>query len=322
MTEVCIAGGKKNNPATELALLLALSTLWGASYTFIKIGVVTIPPMSFIAARTLIASALLLMIMRWRGIRLSRDTVVWRRFMVQALLNSVMPFTLIAWAEQSVDAGLATILNSGAPILTFLGTWMITRHESVTARKLFGIVTGLAGTCLIIGMEVLHGLGEQLMPQLAIVLATVCYSCAAIYGKNFKGLDPMQPAAGSLICGAAVMLPLSLLLDHPWTITPSHASVFALLGLSVFSTALALVIYFRLMRTLGSVGTTAQAYLRVPIGVLIGVGVLQENMTPTVWTGLACVVAGVAAMTIPARVAIPVKIEPLNQIPHNNQETP
>ena len=307
MTKTYPVGDKKNNPATELALLLALSSLWGASYTFIKIGVATIPPMSFIAARTLIASALLLMLMRWRGIHLSRDMAIWRRFMVQALLNSVLPFTLIAWAEQSVDAGLATILNSGAPILTFLGTWMITRHESVTARKLFGIVVGLAGTCLIIGMEVLHGLGEQLMPQLALILATICYAGASIYGKNFKGLDPMQPAAGSLICGAAIMIPLSLFVDHPWTITPSIASVFALLGLSIFSTALAFVIYFRLMRTLGSVGTTAQAYLRVPIGVFVGVVALQENMTPTVWTGLTCVVVGVAAMTIPARVTTPVK---------------
>jgi drug/metabolite transporter (DMT)-like permease len=288
----------------ELALLLVLSALWGASYTFIKIAVATIPPMTLIAARTLVASAILLVVMHWRGIRLPRDAVTWRRFMLQALFNSVVPFTLIAWAEQSVDAALATILNSCAPIFVFLGTWMITRHEQVTPRKLCGVILGITGSILIIGMEILHGSAKNLIPQLAIVLATLCYAAAAIYGKNFKNLDPMQPAAGSLLCGVAVMIPLSLALDHPWTIAPSSTSIFALLGLSVFSTALAFVIYFRLVRTLGSVGTSAQTYLRVPIGVAISVIFLHETPTTTVWAGLACIVIGVAAMTIPQRIKL------------------
>ena len=104
-----------------------------------------------------------------------------------------------------------------------------------------------------------------------------------------------------MICGAAVLIPASLVVDRPWTLSPSAESVFALLGLSVFSTALAFVIYFRLIHTLGSVGTTAQAYLRVPIGVALGVVLLGETLTSTAWAGLACVLVGVAAMTIPTR---------------------
>jgi len=139
------------------------------------------------------------------------------------------------------------------------------------------------------------------LAQLAIVLATVCYAGAAIFGKGFKGLDPIMPAAGSLICGAAILIPISFVVDRPWTLAPSMDSVLALLGLSVVSTALAFVIYFRLVQTLGSVGTTAQAYLRVPIGVAISVFFLGETLTSTAWAGLACVIVGVAAMTIPAR---------------------
>ena len=111
----------------------------------------------------------------------------------------------------------------------------------------------------------------------------------------------MAPAAGSLLCGAAILIPLSLVVDRPWTLAPSAGSMLALLVLAVFSTALAFVIYFRLVQTLGSVGTTAQAYLRVPIGVAVGVVFLGESLTATAWIGLACVVIGVAAMTIPAR---------------------
>jgi drug/metabolite transporter (DMT)-like permease len=286
---------------TELALLVALAVLWGASYTFIKIGVETIPPVTLIAARTLIAGGILLALIRWRGLTLPRDAASWRRFAFQACLNSVVPFTLIASAERSLDAGLATILNATSPIFTFLLTALITRHEPVTMRKLFGVGAGMSGICLIVGTQALGGLGHQLWAQLAVVAATVCYAGAAIFGRGFKGLDPMIPAAGSMLCGAAILVPLSLVFDRPWTLAPSTASILALLGLSVFSTALAFCIYFRLIHTLGSVGTTSQAYLRVPIGVGIGAVFLGESLGPAAWWGMAFVVAGVAAMTIPAR---------------------
>ena len=289
--------------AAELALLLALATLWGASYTFIRIGVATIPPVTLIACRTLIAVLLLLFIMRWRGVRMPADAATWRRFLFQACLNSVIPWIMVAWGSRTLDAGVATILNSTAPIFTFFLTLAITRHEAVTSRKLLGVIAGMAGICLIVGVQALSGFGEELTAQIVMVLAAVCYAGAAILGRGFKDLDPMVPAAGSLLCGAAILIPASLVLERPWTLQPSTGSMLALLALAVFSTALAFVIYFRLIRTLGSVGTTAQAYLRVPIGVAVGVVFLGEQLSSTAWIGLACVVVGVAAMTIPERKA-------------------
>ena len=282
-------------------LLLDLSTLWGASYSFIRVGVETIPPITLIAARTLIAGSLLAAWIALYRIPVPRDLSLWRRFLVQALLNSVLPFTLLAWAEQSVGAGLATILNSASPLMTVVATWFLTRHEGVTARKLFGVVVGFAGILLIVGTNALSGLGSQVVPQLAIVAATVCYAGAAIYGRSFKGLPPVIPAAGSLLLGAVLLVPASLAFERPWTLHPSTPSLVALLALSIFSTAVAFVIYFRLIETIGSVATTAQAYLRVPIGVALSIVFLGETLAPTGWIGLACVVIGVAAMTIPRR---------------------
>ena len=285
----------------DLALLLVLATLWGASFTFIKVGVETIPPVTLIAGRTSVAALVLLAVMRYRGIRLPTDFVLWRRFLFQACLNSVFPFTLIAWAEQTVDAGLATILNSSAPIFTFLLTWCLAGRQAATGRKLFGVVPGMVGICLIVGVGALSGFAHQLIAELAIVAATVCYAGAAIFGRNFERIDPLLPAAGSLICGALILTPLSLVVDRPWTLAPSVRSLLAMTCLSVFSTALAFTIYFRLLRTLGPVGTTSQAYLRVPIGVAIGVLFLGETLSPTSWVGFLCVIAGVAAMTLPER---------------------
>jgi drug/metabolite transporter (DMT)-like permease len=292
--------------ASELALLLVLATLWGASYTFLKVAVATIPPITLIAGRTLIAGLLLVVIMHWRGMKLPSDAANWRRFLFQACLNSVIPWTMVAWGTQALDAGVATILNSTAPIFTFFLTLAVTRHEAVTSRKLLGVVAGMAGICLIVGMQALAGLGEQFTAQIAMLFAAICYAGAAIFGRAFKDLDPMAPAAGSLLCGAAILIPASLVVEQPWTLTPSANSLLALLGLAVFSTAFAFVIYFRLIQTLGPIGATAQAYLRVPIGVAAGVVFLGEQLSSTAWIGLTCVVIGVAAMTIPARKAKPV----------------
>ena len=303
MTEATTTSASARDPAIgfELLLLVVLATLWGGSYTFIKLGVATIPPVTLIAGRTLIAGVLLLVITAGRGVRMPDDAATWRRFLFQACLNSVIPWTLIAWAERSVDAGLATILNSTSPIFTFFLTLVIAHQDKPSWRKLFGVIAGMAGICLIIGVQALHGFGEQLVAQVAIVVATICYAGGAVFSRGFKGLDPIAPAAGSLLCGAAILLPVSMVAERPWNVMPSATSLLALAGLAAFSTAIAFVIYFRLIQTLGSVGTTAQAYLRVPIGVALGVLLLDERLAPTAWIGLACVVVGVAAMTIPPR---------------------
>lgn len=286
-------------PAVELVLLAILATLWGASYTFIRIGVTTIPPVTLIAARTAIAGAILLAVIWAQGVAIPRDSTTWRAFAVQACLNCVVPFTLIAWAERSVGAGLATILNATSPAFAFLFALTLTQGQRAPGRKLLGVALGLLGTCLIVGVDALRGIGTGASPQLAVVLASACYGAAALFGRTFRHLDPLLPAAGSMLCGAAVLVPLSLVVDRPWTLAPSASSISAVLALSTASTALAFVIYFRLVRTLGAVATTAQAYLRVPVGVAIGVLGLGEQLSPTAWVGLACVVTGVAAMSLP-----------------------
>ncbi|CAH1650100.1 Permease of the drug/metabolite transporter (DMT) superfamily [Hyphomicrobiales bacterium] len=289
------------NRATEIALLLGLATLWGGSYTFIKIGVETIPPLTLIAARTLIAGLILLAVIRWRGLRLPREAETWRRFLTQACLNSVVPFTLIAWAERSIDAGLASILNGTTPVFVFLISLALMPGKRPDWRKGLGVTAGMAGISLIVGVDAFTGLGHTVLPQLAIVAATVAYACAALFGRHFTGMDPLLPAAGSMLAGTALLIPAALVVDRPWTLDPSAESLLALLALSIFSTALAFAIYFRLIRTLGSVGTTAVSYLRVPIGVAIGLAFLGESLSSTAWAGLGFVVLGVMAMTLPER---------------------
>lgn len=289
----------------EYALLVLLATLWGSSFSFLKLTVASVPPLTAISWRTAIAGVLLYAIMRWQGIRLPRDWESWKTFIIISAVNTVFPFILIAWGLTYVNASLGVILNSTTPIFAFLITYMVTRQEPVTSRRLFGVAAGLMGIVLIVGASALSGLGQQLVPQLAIVLASVSYATSAIYGRAFRNMNPVVPACGSLLFGAAVLTPMAVVVEQPWTVSPTWSSVLALIVLAVACTALGNVIYLRLIGTLGSLGTTAQSYLRVPIGVLAGVFLVGETLSSSAGLGLVCVVAGVMAMTWPADRPLP-----------------
>jgi len=294
----------KQPPLLEYGLLLLLSALWGSSFSFLKLTVASVPPLTAISVRTAIAGLVLYAIMRWQGWRMPRDWESWKTFIIISAVNTVFPFILIAWGLQTVDASLAVILNSTTPIFAFLITYFVTRQEAATKRRLFGVFAGLTGIVLIVGATALSGLGQQLVPQLGIVLASVSYATSAIYGRAFRNMNPVVPACGSLLFGAAVLSPMAIVIEQPWNSTPTFGSLVALTILAVFCTA-GNVLYFRLLGTLGSLGTTAQSYLRVPIGVMAGVFLLGEELTSTAGIGLVCVVAGVMAMTWPADRPLP-----------------
>ncbi|MCG8559775.1 MAG: EamA family transporter [Hyphomicrobiales bacterium] len=287
---------KTPNRATELMLLGLLALLWGSSYLFIKVAVATIPPLTLMAARVTLAAAVLVLVARLQRRSFPADRATWRALFVQSVLNSTAAWALLAWGAQFVDSGLAGVLNSTSPIFVFFITLLWTRHETVNALKLVGALLGLAGVVLIIGVEALAGLGREVAAQLAVLASAGLYAGAAIYGKRFTHLPPVITAAGATLWASAVLVPASLLVERPWTLEPAPVSVLALLALSLFSTAGALLLYFRLIGSLGSMGVASQAYLRAGVSVLLGAIVLGERLDWTVGLGLAAVILGVAAI--------------------------
>ncbi len=291
----------KINPALEFGLLALLAVLWGSSYLLIKIAVETIPPVTLIAARVSTAAVFLLAIVAWQGDHLPNDWRTWWRLFVQAIFSSICSWTLLAWGQQFVDSGLASVLNSTSPLFVFFIALMFLRHEPVTGLKLLGAFLGVVGVTLIVGVEVLKGLGQEVVAQLAILLSAVLFAGAAIHGKQFSHLPPTVTAAGTMSWAAACLVPLSLATEQPWTLQPSYDSIMAAIVLTLFCTGGAFLIYFRLVRTLGSMGVASQSYLRAGVGVILGVVVLGEKITPVVGLGLAAAILGVAAINMPRR---------------------
>jgi drug/metabolite transporter (DMT)-like permease len=280
----------------ELALLLLLAVLWGGSYPLTKLALKTIPPFTLVALRVSIAAVLLLVIVWWKQLSLPREARVWGAFFVQACFNSIVSWSCVAWGQQFVPSALAGILNSTSPIFVFLITSMLTRHEAATAEKLLGTIAGLGGVCLIIGVDVVQELGQQVVAQLALVAGALCYAGAAIYGRRFGAVPAIVTAAGTMTWAATCLIPVSVVVDQPWKMAPSLGALLAAVALGAFSTAGALMLYFRLVRTLGSMGVASQSYLRAGVSVLLGVMLLGESFTWSLGVGLAAVVGGVAAI--------------------------
>jgi drug/metabolite transporter (DMT)-like permease len=295
------AAGTARHSLRNYALLLALACCWSSTYPLTKIGLGSIPPISFISARSLIAAFFLLAILRLRGMKVPTDGRAWKLFAFQQTINSTIPFLIITWAQQYVPASSTVVLASTTPIFAFLITWGITRHEPATLLKLMGAILGLAGTAVIIGLDALGGLGQEIFAEIAILLATLSFACATIFGLRLSDYDPMVVAAGSLLFGGLVLLPPAMIVDHPWTLQPTLEALTATIAMGIFSSALGLMLFYMCLTRLGTLTTNAQGYLRIPIGVGLSVLLLGESVPSNLVLGLILVMAGVAAMTIPGR---------------------
>ena len=204
---------------------------------------------------------------------------------------------MITWAQQYVPASNTVVLASTTPIFAFLITWGITRHEPATLLKLAGAILGLAGTAVIIGLDALGGLDTNILAEIVILLATISFACATIFGLRLSDYDPMVVAAGSLLFGGCVLLPVSLIVDHPWTLRPTPEALIAIVTMGIFSSAFGLMLFYMCLTRLGTLTTNAQGYLRIPIGVGLSVVLLGESVPANLALGLVLVMAGVAAMT-------------------------
>ena len=170
------------------------------------------------------------------------------------------------------------MLASTTPIFAFVITWAITRHEPATLLKLAGAILGLAGTGVIIGLDAIAGFGTEIVAEMAILLATISFACATIFGLRLSEYHPMVVAAGSLLFGGLVLLPASLIVDHPWTLHPTLTAIIATIAMGIFSSALGLMLFYMCLARLGTLTTNAQGYLRIPIGVGLSVLLLGETV--------------------------------------------
>jgi drug/metabolite transporter (DMT)-like permease len=283
----------------EWGLLIALSALWGGSFLFNGILVRELPPLTIVAGRVTLAAVVLWAIVRLSGHAVPRSREVWLAFLGMGVLNNVIPFSLIVWGQTHIASGLASILNATTPLFAVIVAHGMTEDEKMTGGRLVGVLVGFAGVALMIGPSVLSDLGTNVLAQLAVLGAAVSYAFAGIWGRRFRrmGLPPLLPAAGQVTASALIMLPVALVVDRPWTLAmPSQEAWLALFGLAVLATALAYVIFFRILATAGATNLMLVTFLIPVSAILLGALVLGEVLAPKHFAGMALIAVGLAAI--------------------------
>ncbi|MFO0996369.1 MAG: DMT family transporter [Alphaproteobacteria bacterium] len=281
----------------EWALLLALSILWGGSYFFAKVALAEIGPFTLAFLRVSIAAASLHIIVRAAGLRMPSDRRLWLAFLGMGLLNNAIPFSLIFWGTAQIASGLAAILNAMTPIFTVLVAHALTRDEKLTAPRGAGVLAGFAGVIVLIGPDVLGGLGTHALAQLSCVAAALVYAFAGIFGRRFKAVPPLVTACGQVTASSALMLPVAALVERPWEhALPGAIGWGAVVGLALASTALAYIIFFRILAVAGATNLLLVTFLIPVSAIILGVLILGETIAPRQLAGMALIGLGLAAI--------------------------
>ena len=278
----------------QLAALLTLGALWGASYIFIRIAVEPIGPVLLMFIRAALTAAILLAYARARRIQLNiREH--WRKFLVLGFFGSALPFTLIAWAELTVTGSMAAILMSTTPLFTaFVAAFGL--GEPLTRYKLIGALLGIVGVSITVGGSPLALSPEVIAATLALLAATLSYATGGVFAKRFLGgLDNLSMSTGQLLSAAIILAPFSAL-DLP-AHELSAVAVLATLALVVLCTAFAYQLYYYLVISAGPLQALTVTLLIPVFGLVWGALLLGESISAGMIGGLIIVLFSVGLVT-------------------------
>ncbi len=293
-----------SHPVRHWILLLALTAMWGSAFMFVKLGVATVPPATLAASRLALGAVLLYAVLRMRGLALPPPGRRWLPFTVLALVGNSAPFYLISWGQQFIDSALAGILMAVMPLTTLLLAHFCVAGERLTANRALGFSVGFAGIVVLMGPAALAGFGVNVTAQAAVLAGAVCYAANSVMSRRLIATDFLVASTAVLIVASLITVPLALLLDRPWTLAPGMGSTAAIVWLGIGPTALATLLYFRLIAAAGPTFMSLVNYLTPVVALLAGVTLLGEQPGTTAVAGLTLILFGIAlSRRAPARLA-------------------
>ena len=279
--------------AGDYALLTGLGMVFGSSFLFTNIAVQSIPPFTVVASRITLAALVILVTLRIKREPLPSGSV-WRWIFASALFGNAIPFSLISWGQQQVDAGLTAIFMAVMPLTTVVLAHFVTSDEKLNRWTFCGVWFGLIGVVVLMGWAALSQLGGQSMSQLAILMGAMCYAVNALITRKLTGLKKWPMSAGLLLAATVLTIPMALIVDKPWQIVPDASSIWAVVALAIGPTALATWLILVIIGRQGA-SFLSQINFIVPVfGVLFGVLFLHERLPANAWLALGIILFGVA----------------------------
>ncbi|MBL1242029.1 MAG: DMT family transporter [OCS116 cluster bacterium] len=281
------------------ALLIILSILWGGAFFFAAIAVKELPPLTLVFCRVFIAALSLYIFLKISGQKLPSDAKIWAAFLVMGLLNNIIPFSLLFWAQTNISSGLASILNATTPIFSILVAHFVLADERITFNKFIGVLLGFIGVAVLLGGAALTSSNLAIMSIVACLAAALSYGFAGVFGRRFKrlGIKPSVSAFGQLTGSSVLMLPLIIVFDQPWTLNlPGQTAILSILTLAIVSTAIAYLIFFNLLASVGAVNVMLVTLLVPVSAIILGSLFLDEQLETRHYLGMSLILLGLIAV--------------------------
>lgn len=288
---------QKTMSTSAWLILLLLAALWGGSFIFSKVAVSQVTPLTLVLARVLLAAITLHIVCLFTGVRLPTTMKAWTAYIVMGLLNNVIAFSLIFWGQQSIEASLSAILTGATPFFTVLIAGLVLADERFSKEKVIGLIIGFAGVVLVIGPRHMLGLGEHLLAELAIVGAALAYGFSGVWGRRFAGENPLATATGQLTAASVMMIPIAFYFERPLELGPlSTPVIISVLALAIVSTAIAYLLFFKVLKMAGATNTSLVTMLVPVFTMLIAVPTLGERVDALKLLGLIVIGIGLAVL--------------------------
>lgn len=280
---------------TSGLLLLALATVWGGSFFFAEVALREVPPLTIALHRVFWAVPALYFVVWWQGIEIPKSIKVWLCYLVMGALNNAIPFSLIFWGQTSIGSGLASILNGTTAVFGAVVAGVLLSDEPLTPRKIIGALFGVLGVAAIMGIDALTHFSLQNLGQLAIIGAALSYAFAGVWGKRFlSSYPPIMNALGMLVGSTIIMMPVAIFTDGVPVMTLTSEVWASLVALAIASTAVAYLLYFRILVRAGSANLMLVTVLIPPIAITLSVVFLGEKLGLGALMGFGIIALGLA----------------------------
>jgi drug/metabolite transporter (DMT)-like permease len=287
-------GGRADGamPLSQWLLLLLLALLWGSAYVFVAYALRELPPLTVVVSRLGLAALVLAAVVQAMGLAWPRGLAGWLPFLGMAVFNNVIPFISIAYGQLEIASGLASVIVATTPLWTLLLSRMLLPGERIGRQRLAGILLGIAGVAVLFGPEIVAGRQSTLVGMALVLGAAISYGCAGVWGARLRGISPIVSSCCQLVCSACIVGTLALVVDRPWALPiPSMATVLSLLVLAVVSTALAYVVFYRVLVVSGGTNVMLVTLIMPPLTIWLGIALLGETFAERYACG-AAIIAG------------------------------
>jgi drug/metabolite transporter (DMT)-like permease len=242
-----VLNAPKQMDGQDWSFLIFLSVLWGSGYFFAGVAVRELPPLTVVLARVSIAAIVLLPMFWYLGHSLPRTLSGWVPFVGMGILNNVLPFGLIFAGQTQITVGLSSILNAMTPLFTVV-VMASFREEGLTVFRIIGVLLGVVGVAVLRGFNGTIDASQTLGIFLCLG-AALSYGFAALWGRrHLSDVEPMKTATLQLLCSTIIIGVIVCFIDKPWNLpVPSMNAIWSLMALAVFGTAVAYIVFFKIL---------------------------------------------------------------------------